>query len=330
MTANNQCCPQCQLQQYSYLPVRSSWARAALVKAENDKHLETIDRRTWYILARRELLHEEYRNVFHEFHEDEETTDFIQQSQDKSDNFPLQLMHSLTSSVLTFFMARTSGSNNFLQLKSVFFYSKEIIFLANGLIGRGRMFVFSTAQFKTLLDLNENPSQSLSSLLDIGAGDGSITARMAGIFKQVYATEMSSIMQWRLSNYGYTVLDVDQWGDLKFDVITCLNVLDRCEKPLSLLKNIREHLNPIGGCVIISLVLPFKPYFEYNNDHNPNESIRLNGQFAEEQINELIIQVFRPLGFRLKKLARLPYLCEGDMDRSYYFLSDYIFVLELD
>lgn len=201
-------------------------------------------------------------------------------------------------------------------------------FLANGLIGRGRMFVYSTAQFKTLLDIENNQESQFSSLLDIGAGDGSVTQRMASLFKNVYATEMSSIMQWRLSNSGYKILDTDQWGDTKFDVITCLNVLDRCEKPLSLLKKIREYLNPNFGRVIISLVLPFKPYFEYNNDHHPDESIHINGRLAEEQINEFISNVFQPLGFRLKKLTRVPYLCEGDMERSYYFLSDYIFVLE--
>jgi predicted rRNA methylase YqxC with S4 and FtsJ domains len=191
------------------------------------------------------------------------------------------------------------------------------------------MFVYSTDQFKTLLDIDHNQEYQLTSLLDIGAGDGSITQRMANLFKQVYATEMSSIMQWRLSSYGYTVLDTNEWGDLKFDVITCLNVLDRCEKPLSLLKNIREHLNSNHGRAIISLVLPFKPYFEYNNDHHPNESIHINNRLPEEQINEFILNVFQPLGFCLKKLSRLPYLCEGDMERSYYFLSDYIFVLEV-
>ena len=202
--------------------------------------------------------------------------------------------------------------------------------LVNGLIGRGRMFVYSTSQFRTLLDFDPNEQSRLTSLLDIGAGDGSVTERMANLFEKVYATEMSSIMQWRLFTYGYTILDTDQWGDQKFDVITCLNVLDRCEKPLSLLKNIREHLHHDHGRVIISLVLPFRAYFEYNNDHHPNELIHIKGRLPEEQINEFITNVFQPLGFRLRKLSRLPYLCEGDMERSYYFLSDYIFVLEIE
>ncbi|CAF3491763.1 unnamed protein product [Rotaria sp. Silwood1] len=283
-------------------------ALVSLSKVENDQRLEDIDRRTWYRLARSDLLRDEYRVLFHELHEDEETTKFIEQSQAKSDNIPVQILHSLASSLLTIFIARTS---------------------ANGLIGRGRMFVYSTAQFKTLLDIDDNEPCPFTSLLDIGAGDGSVTQRMAGLFQKVYATEISSIMQWRLSNYGYTVLNIEQWGDTKFDVITCLNVLDRCEKPLTLLKKIREHLNPNHGRAIITLVLPFKPYFEYKNDHHPDESIVIKGRLPEEQINEFTLNVFHPLGFRLKKLSRLPYLCEGDMERSYYFLSDYIFVLEV-
>ncbi|CAF0948252.1 unnamed protein product [Adineta ricciae] len=307
MTSTDECCPYCQ--QSSYLPARSYWARAVLSKIENDRNLESIDRRTWYQLARIDLLREEYRQLFVEFHEDEETKAFLQQSQEKSDNIPVQILHSLASSLLTVFIARTS---------------------ANGLIGRGRMFVYSTAQFKSLLDITDSQQVPLLSLLDIGAGDGCVTERMAPVFDKVYATEMSSIMQWRLSNFGYTVLGIDNWGDLKFDVITCLNVLDRCEKPLSLLKKIREHLNSDHGRVIIALVLPFKPYVEYNNDHHPDEAIRIKSRLVEEQINEFVVNVFQPLGFRLKKLCRLPYLCEGDMERSYYFLSDYIFVLEVD
>ena len=196
---------------------------------------------------------------------------------------------------------------------------------ANGLIGRGRMFVYSTSQFKTLL----NEQSSFDTLLDIGAGDGSVTERMSSLFNKVYVTEFSSTMQWRLSSYGYTVLDKDHWANLTFDVITCLNVLDRCDKPLTLLKQIRDHLKPKTGLLILSLVLPFKPYFEYNTNHQPNESLSIEGELPEEQINSLLLNIFQPLGFHLKKLTRLPYLSEGDVETSYYFLFDYLFVLEI-
>ncbi len=107
MATNSDCCTYCQ--QSSYLPVRSSWARAVLTKVESDQQLEKIDRKTWYRLAQSDLLNEEYRKLFHELDEDEATTAFLQQSQDKSDNIPVQILQSLASSLLTVFIARTSG-----------------------------------------------------------------------------------------------------------------------------------------------------------------------------------------------------------------------------
>ncbi|CAF0830967.1 unnamed protein product [Adineta steineri] len=306
ITNSNDDCSYCQ--QSSYASVRSTWARAVLNKIENDRCLKNIDRNKWYRLSRSDLLHNEYRERFYEFNEDEDTTQFLKQSEEKSDNIPIQIFNSLLTTLLTLFITRTS---------------------ANGLLSRGRMFVYSTTQFKTLLDIDSHEESQFTSLLDIGAGDGSVTERMSSVFKKVYVTELSPIMQWRLSTSGYTVLDTDHWGDSTFDIITCLNVLDRCENPLSLLKQIRNHLTPRTGRLIVSLVLPFKPYFEYNNNHRPNESIQIEGDLPEEQINSLLLNIFQPLGFYLKKLTRLPYLCEGDIERSYYFLSDYIFVLEM-
>ncbi|CAF0998144.1 unnamed protein product [Adineta steineri] len=306
ITNSNEYCSYCQ--QSSYASVRSTWARAVLNKIENDRCLKNIDRNKWYRLSRSDLLHNEYRERFYEFNEDEDTTQFLKQSEEKSDNIPIQIFNSLLTTLLTLFITRTS---------------------ANGLLSRGRMFVYSTTQFKTLLDIDSHEESQFTSLLDIGAGDGSVTERMSSVFKKVYVTELSPIMQWRLSTSGYTVLDTDHWGDSTFDIITCLNVLDRCENPLSLLKQIRNHLTPRTGRLIVSLVLPFKPYFEYNNNHRPNESIQIEGDLPEEQINSLLLNIFQPLGFYLKKLTRLPYLCEGDIERSYYFLSDYIFVLEM-
>lgn len=191
------------------------------------------------------------------------------------------------------------------------------------------MFVFSTSQFRTLIDFDEKISSKRKTLLDIGAADGSVTDRMSNLFENVYVTEMSSTMRWRLKNKGFTVLDVDHWANKTFDVITCLNVLDRCRKPLSLLKKIREHLHPEHGRLVIGLVLPVKQYFEYNDNHRPDESLRIHGDYPEEQINDLLTRIFRPLGFQLKKFTRLPYLCEGDLERSYYFLFDYLFVFEM-
>lgn len=192
------------------------------------------------------------------------------------------------------------------------------------------MFVYSSSQFRTLLDIDSRKLSPFNSLLDIGAADGSVTERMSTIFNEIYVTEMSNMMRWRLSRKGYTVLDIDEWGNRTFDVITCLNVLDRCEKPISLLKQIRRHLNRENGRLIVGLVLPLNQYFEYNANHRPEEFLEIDAHTAEEQINQLLKRVFQPLGYRLKKFTRLPYLCEGDLERSYYFLFDYLFVFDID
>ncbi len=55
---------------------------------------------------------------------------------------------------------------------------------------------------------------------------------------------------------------------LKFDVISCLNLLDRCDQPVTFLKKIKKALKP-NGLLVIALVLPFKPFVEYNKDNKP-------------------------------------------------------------
>lgn len=66
------------------------------------------------------------------------------------------------------------------------------------------MFVFSTEQFSQLIDFQGNyGGVKLTNLLDLGAGDGMVTAKMAPFFEKVYATEMSWTMQWRLQQKGF-------------------------------------------------------------------------------------------------------------------------------
>lgn len=99
----------CYCQHSSYALVRSTWARAVLNKVQSDRCLKSIDRTKWYHLSHNNLLHDQYRQYFQELYEDEETTAFIKQSETKSDNIPLQIFHSILTSLLTLFMARTSG-----------------------------------------------------------------------------------------------------------------------------------------------------------------------------------------------------------------------------
>lgn len=79
-------------------------------------------------------------------------------------------------------------------------------------------------------------------MLDLGAGDGGVTAVLQNYYKQVYVTETSTIMQWRLQSRNMTVLPIDEWmnTNINFDLICALNLIDRHYQPRKLLADLRE------------------------------------------------------------------------------------------
>ncbi|XP_021092971.1 methyltransferase-like protein 9 isoform X3 [Heterocephalus glaber] len=194
----------------------------------------------WYV-CNREKLCESLQAVFVQSHLDQGTQIFLNNSIEKSGWLFIQLYHSFVSSVFSLFMSRTS---------------------INGLLGRGSMFVFSPDQFQRLLKIN--PDWKTHRLLDLGAGDGEVTKIMSPHFEEIYATELSETMIWQLQKKKYRVLGINEWQNtgFQYDVISCLNLLDRCDQPLTLLKDIRSVLEPTRGRVILALVLPFHPYVE--------------------------------------------------------------------
>jgi hypothetical protein len=98
----------------------------------------------------------------------------------------------------------------------------------NGLLSRGRMWVLSRQQFGAHLAAAD--VRHPHTLLDIGAGDGNVTKELASHFSgTVSVTEADAVMRWRLRRRGYRCLEVDAWeNEAPHDVISCLNVLDRC------------------------------------------------------------------------------------------------------
>uniref|UniRef100_A0A3B3YLZ9 Methyltransferase like 9 n=1 Tax=Poecilia mexicana TaxID=48701 RepID=A0A3B3YLZ9_9TELE len=255
-----------------------------------------------------DLLGESVRPLFVQSHMDTDTKAFLKHSQEKSGWLFTQLYHSLVSTVLSPMVSRTS---------------------INGFLGRGSMFVFSADQFQQLLRIG--PDWEANRLLDLGAGDGGVTEVMGVHFKQVYATEVSPPMKWHLQRRNYTLLGIDEWQHtgFQYDVISCLNLLDRCDDPLHLLRDIRSSLVPKTGRLVLAAVLPFQPYIEVGGKwERPKEHLKIAGKTWEEQVTNLCSEVFKRAGFELEAVTRLPYLCEGDMYNDYYVLDDAVFVLK--
>eukprot|EP00049_Salpingoeca_infusionum_P000657 m.41479 g.41479 ORF g.41479 m.41479 type:complete len:316 (-) comp10561_c1_seq2:142-1089(-) len=199
----------------------------------------------------------------------------------------------------------------------------------NGLAGRGRMFVLSTEQARRVLRLDS--SVKLDRLLDIGAGDGYVTKCLAPLFHNVEVTETNVVMRFRLRRWGWLCHNVETWlkTPYKYDVISCLNVLDRCDRALDLISDMKSKLTP-NGLILIALVHPYNPFVD---DHGargrrPSQPLAIDTRSFETALNSFEEKVAKPLGLRLKSVAKVPYLCEGDMYRRYYYLSDTIIVLQ--
>ena len=177
-------------------------------------------------------------------------------------------------------------------------------------------------------------------LLDVGAGDGNVTQHMASLFASVVATEVSAPMVDRLRQSGYDAilthsLEPEVLGK-DFDCVAFLNVLDRCDKPFTMLQQIRGLLSGCTmhgrpGVLLIAVVLPFRPFVEDGSRQlKPSERFKAleKCDTFEGSVNLLVETVFQPAGFRATACAKVPYVSRGDMSQSFYLLSDAVFVLE--
>ncbi|MFO0571776.1 MAG: methyltransferase domain-containing protein [Polyangiaceae bacterium] len=194
----------------------------------------------------------------------------------------------------------------------------------NGLLGTYPLFLLSRVQWERLLG-----SAPRGSLLDVGAGAGDVTARIAHGFETVVATETSRMMARRLRQRGYRchlgeLADAPLAG--RFDVVSCLNVIDRTSRPASLLQRIRE-LVAENGRLVLATPLPFEP-FAYAGGRTlpPEEKLAVTAPRWEEAAVELVERVLGPLGLELESFSRAPYLSGGDPHEPYYVLDDFVVV----
>jgi len=282
----------------SNLRARSSLVRNLVNKMEVEKEIEELDKSTWYSVNLKLINSPEIRSKFQQFHNDSETDAFITSSFEQSDWVFTQLWYNFAKSILSWFYCQTD---------------------INGMLNRGSMFVFSKEQFLKMSKLDTNTK--LTSMLDLGAGDGRPTQSMSSFFTETYTTEVSAPMRKSLTQRGFKVLEIDNWVKPDgYDLVSALNLFDRCDKPLGIISDIHTSLKP-GGFFIVALVLPFKPYVESVPTHKPSEKMDIKGEKFEAQV-ESAVEVFEGLGFSLEGWARVPYLCEGDLNRPLYHLNN--------
>ncbi|XP_075528632.1 protein-L-histidine N-pros-methyltransferase [Dermacentor variabilis] len=296
--------------------LHSPLARTLYERLLRDRDLERLDKTQWYSIDAEQLEDEFLRSRFVQCELDAETQAFLDRSTEKSNWLGTQILHAVARLFLGWFLTKTT---------------------LNGFLGRGSMFVFSMSQFLRLLRLDADSLNLpfFSSLLDVGAGDGNVTAAIAPLFGQVDVTEKSPSMRRVLGRRGFRVLDAaslrpaDGDDDQQlYDVVCCLNVLDRCEAPLALLRTLEARLTKPSGRLVLALVLPLSQYVESGKrGAEPLETLNVRGSTLEQQVQSLYKDVMVPAGFTLESWTRLPYLCEGDLEQAYYWLDDVVMVL---
>ena len=198
-------------------------------------------------------------------------------------------------------------------------------FDTNGVLGMYRMHLLSTEHFRALLD-----GATTGSLLDVGAGSGDVTCSAAPLFERVVTTELSRPMSRRLRERGFEchaidLSEVDVPG-APYDVVTCLNVVDRCDRPRTLLRRLRGSLAE-DGRLVVAVALPFSPcVYDGPTTRDPVELLSVGGSTWEERVRSFDREVLAPLELEVRTLARVPYLSAGDSKRRLYVLDDAVFV----
>lgn len=206
---------------------------------------------------------------------------------------------------------------------------------ANGLVGTHDMRVLGTDQWRQLLDVATLTRLSNGRLLDVGAGDGNVTAELAPLVREVVATETSSGMAKRLRKRGWVTHEVDlvERGlpddAERFDAIALLNVLDRTSRPLTLLERLRALAMPEAR-LLCAVPFPLRPHVHVGaSTVDPDEllpRVPPGEHVWERQAGAFAELLFPPLGWRVLRLARAPYLCRGPAKQPVLTLDDAIFV----
>jgi SAM-dependent methyltransferase len=199
------------------------------------------------------------------------------------------------------------------------------VYDAHGMTGSYAMHLLSTDQWRALVGSGKR-------LLDVGAGAGYVTAHAEPLFEQIVCTETSRALAKRLRKRGlgvhaHDLLETPLAGEARFDVIACLNVLDRTPKPHSLLAHLRTLLAPAAR-LLVAVPLPVRAHVHVPGATiSPAEPLPASERTFEGALCELSA-FFEASGFSIERIARAPYLSRGDTGAPLYALDDALWVLK--
>ena len=229
---------------------------------------------------------------------------------------------------------------------------------ASAFLRKSQMFVASRAQLGRLLERAAVPTAAVPNdrMLDVGAGRGDVTNVLATALHiddpmRVFAMESSAPIRRELRRrWGYrAVAGFEDVGSEPFHVVALLNVLDRIDEPAGMLRAAAGLLQPQGGILIVSTVLPFRGeiLLPENYVRRPRRPLKLEQVAATEGSTRpprltrferagaaFVRAVLREAGAstgasELLAWTRLPYLSSADVSYTHHVLEHALFVVRV-
>ena len=213
---------------------------------------------------------------------------------------------------------------------------------AASLIQVNKMFVLDTTTLLKMLRVGGKcPDLPLNRILDVGAGDGHVTeTAYRSVCKELEVTEASfGCVESLKSNPNIDHVHFETGlesisrssQDRKFDIISMLNVLDRCDKPMSMLRDAKTLLANEGK-LVVALTYPHRPFVVEKDVIKAKQSetfLDLDTQATfEDFVDHCTDSVFAPNGYNVDIFTRVPYICAGSTQSKdpYSCLSCAVFI----
>ena len=196
------------------------------------------------------------------------------------------------------------------RLLNLWFADYEV----HGILKMYPMHLLSSAKW---LELIGEPKQKL---LDIGAGQGFVTEQAKNIFEQIFVTETSKSMLKILKRHGFIIYND---SDEKFDVVSILNVLDRCDFPLDMLDNAVSKLKP-DGILLIATPLPLNPYVRAAEGRREQKQPlpMIDNASWEKQLINFNQNILQKHNLEIVRFTRLPYIWKDVCPWCFSYLDD--------
>ncbi len=218
--------------------------------------------------------------------------------------------------------------------KSKFFRIKFIFFVCLSIVGFKHYNTMWILGYETFL-FDESfawkkilKQKKKKTLLDIGAGNGSITQIFRKYVEKIYCIEPSPSFQKILQKKWYTV--VENPGKGKYDVVTIFNVFDICDNPDELLS---IWINSLSEWWLLVISLPF-PLCTRSWD---NRKIRKTNHLGQKKntsfeagVSLVYTDFLRKHQLHVTGFTRLPYIVSLPESQDVSVYDNGLFICQKD